>query len=68
MEGMSMESERFILEWNQRDLYVNVGRNNVHPIIESFLDQFTKVRLGGPLPSPASTGNLLAEAQILAKT
>ena len=47
---------------------MNVGRNNVHPIIESSLDQFTNVRLGGPLSSPASTGNLLAEAQILAKT
>ena len=43
-------------------LGMNVGRNNVRPIIESVLEQFTNIRLAGPLPSPATTGNLLEEA------
>ena len=46
---------------------MNVGRNNVRPIIESILEQFTNLNLEGPLPSAATTGNLFAEAQILAK-
>ena len=55
-----------------REIYIkllgmNVGRNNVRPIIESVLEQFSNIRLAGPLPSPATTGNLFAEAQILAK-
>ena len=58
-----MESERFTSSF----LDMNVGRNNVRPIIESVLEQFTNIRLAGPLPSPATTGNLFAEAQILAK-
>ena len=37
------------------------------PIIDSVLEQFTNIRLAGPLPSPAATGKLLAEAQIFAK-
>ena len=37
------------------------------PIIDSVLEQFTNIRLAGPLPSPATTGKLLAEAQIFAK-
>ena len=47
---------------------MNVGCNNVCPVIESVLDQFTNIRLEGPLLSAATTGNLFAEAQILAKT
>ena len=44
-------------------LGMNVGRNNVRPIIESVLEQFTNIRLAGPpLPSPATTGNLIEEA------
>ena len=55
-----------------REIYIkflgmNVGWNNVHPIIESVLEQFTNLRLAGPLFSPPTTGNLFAEAQILAK-
>ena len=43
-------------------LGMNVGHNNVCPIIEPVLEQFTNIRLAGPLPSPATTGNLLEEA------
>ena len=55
-----------------REIYIkllgmNVGRNNVRPVIESVLEQFTNIRLEGPLPSAATTGNLFTEAQILAK-
>ena len=46
---------------------MNVGQNNVCPVIQSVLEQFTNIRLQGPLPSAATTRNLLAEAQILAK-
>ena len=46
---------------------MNVRRNNVCPILESVLEQFTNVRLAGPLPSPATTGDLFAEVQILPK-
>ena len=42
-------------------LGMNVGHNNVCPIIEPVLEQFINIRLAGPLPSPA-TGNLLEEA------
>ena len=45
MEGMSVESERFTSSF----LDMNVGRNNVRPIIESVLEQFTNIRLAGPL-------------------
>ena len=48
-------------------LGMNVGRNNVRPIIESVLEQFINIRLAGPLPSPATTGNIIEEAKILAK-
>ena len=56
-----------------REIYIkflgmNIGRNNVGPVIESVLEQFTNIRLEGPLPSAATTGNLFAEAQILAKS
>ena len=55
-----------------REIYIkllgmNVGRNNVRPVIESVLEQFTNIRLEGPLPPAAKTGNLFTEAQILAK-
>ena len=55
-----------------REIYIkllgmNVGQNNVRPVIESVLEQFTNIRLEGPLPSAATTGNLFTEAQILAK-
>ena len=55
-----------------REVYIkllgtNVGRNNVQPIIESVLEQFTNIRLAGPLPSPETTRNLFAEAVILSK-
>ena len=45
---------------------INVGRN-VCPIIGSVLEQFTNIRLAGPLLSPATTGNLFTVAQILTK-
>ena len=37
---------------------MSVGRNNVRPVIESVLEQFTNICLEGPLPSAAATGNL----------
>ena len=46
---------------------MNVGPNNVHPVIESVLEQFTNIRSEQLLPSEATTGNLFTEAQILAK-
>ena len=48
-------------------LGMNVGCNNVCPVTESVLEQFTNIRLEGPFLSAATTGNLFAEAQILAK-
>ena len=48
-------------------LAINVGQNNVRPVIESLLEQFLNIRLEGPLLSAAIAGNLFAEAQILAK-
>ena len=48
-------------------LGINVGRNNVRPIIESVLEQFTNISLAGPLLLPAMTGNLFTAAQILTK-
>ena len=55
-----------------REIYIkllgmNVGPNNVRPVIESVLEQFTNISLEGPLPSAAATGNLFTEAQILEK-
>ena len=55
-----------------REIYIkllgmNVGRNNVRPVIESVLEQFTNISSEGPLPSAATTGNLFTEAQILTK-
>ena len=46
---------------------MNVGWNNVYPVIESVLEQFTNICLKGLLPSAATTGNLFAEAQIQVK-
>ena len=48
-------------------LGMNVEQNNVRPVIESVLEQFTNIGLEEPLPSAETTGNLFAEAQILAK-
>ena len=58
-----MESEIYI-----KLLSMNVGQN-ICPIVESVLGQFINIRLTGPLPSPASAGNLFvfAETQLLAK-
>ena len=50
-----------------RLLGINVGWNNVRPVIESVFQQCTNICLEGPLPSAVTTGNLFAEAQILAK-
>ena len=56
-----------------REIYIkllgmNVGRNNVRPVIGSVLEQFTNIRLEGLFPpSAATTGNLFSETQILAK-
>ena len=46
---------------------MNVGLDNVRPVIESVLEQFTIILLEGPLPSAVTRGNFFAEAQILAK-
>ena len=66
----TFESGRYVNR--SREIYIkllgiNVGRNNVRPFIESFLEQVLNIRLEGSLPSAAATGNLFAEAQILAK-
>ena len=56
-----------------REIYIkllgmNVGQNNVHPVISSVLEKFTNINLEGPLSAAAATtGNLFAEAQRLAK-
>ena len=55
-----------------REIYIkllgmNVGQNNVRPVIDYVLEQFTNICLEGQLPSAATTENLFAEAQILAK-
>ena len=46
---------------------MNVGLDNVRPVIESVLEQFTIILLEGPLSSAVTRGNFFAEAQILAK-
>ena len=48
-------------------LGVNVEWNDVCPVIESVLEQFTNICFKGPLPYTATAGNLFAEAQILPK-
>ena len=55
-----------------REIYIkllgmNVGRNNVRLVIELVLEQFTNMQLERTLSSAATTGNLFADAQILAK-
>ena len=63
-------SGRYVNEF--RDIYIkilgmNVGWDNVRPVPESFLEQYTKIRLEKPSPSAVATGNLFADTQILTK-
>ena len=66
----TFENERYV--HGIREIYIkllgmNVGWNNVRPVIECVLEQFTNIWLEELLPSSTTTGNLFAEDQTLAK-
>ena len=69
-DAVTIENETYVN--GIREIFIqllgmNVGRNNVGPVIKSVLEQFTNIHLEGLLPSAATTGNLFEEAQIVAK-